>query len=176
MSRFQRINENAGNPHRTSPIDKADVSRIARVVAYILTHYVDPAQWSAMIVRKGSVTLQHVRDPHRVIKVFVDENAGLWAKLGFSGAPPTACPVAIGIELTALDPFEREAVRDSIAQRFRLYADPRQAGFSKWWLQPVEDHRYDIVVLESGECEDVPWELAGDLERRILAELPEASE
>ena len=175
-SRYYTINELDGKPHQTSALDVRDAQRIAVVVAFLMRHYIDRADWNEPIIRKGSITLQHMREPHHVIKIFIDYGAVLWDKFAIDEAPPTDNPMVVGIELTALGPFEREVVRDALKSKFRYYIDPRQAWASKWWLKPVEGHKYDLVILERGSCDDVSSELVEELTIRITEELPMASE
>ena len=35
----------------------------------------------------------------------------------------------------------------------RLGVDPRRGQNSKWWLKPIDEHKYDVLFLERGRCE-----------------------
>lgn len=175
-SRYYTIDEHMGEPHQTCPIEMQDVDRIARVAAYILKHYVDGHDWHEMAVRKGSITLQHMREPNHVIKIFVDYGAKLWKKVGMNNMPPTENPMVVGIELTAHGAFERNIIRDALKADFHFYVDPRQNSASKWWIMPIQGHKYDILFLQCGDCEDISEDLVAKLARRLKEELPAASD
>ena len=149
MSFFAQIQENVGEPFQTKPLGPSDFRRIAVVVAAIEEHFIEPSHWE-FFWRKGSITRQHRQDDHLVIKVFIDFDNRLAEKIGLGIHRD---PTVVGIEMTRLDPFVREALRDALAGRFAYYVDPRKQGNSKWWLQPIDNHFYDVLFLGPGDCE-----------------------
>jgi len=149
MNTLAQIDENSGEPCQTKPLRPADRRPIATVVAIIEKHFIEKGRW-CFFPRKGSVTLQHCQDKHQVIKVFVDCGNDLSDKTGLHLHDD---PIVVGVELTPLAPYVREVVRDSLRRDFMYYVDPRQQGCSKWWLQPIGDHFYDLIFMTPGDCE-----------------------
>lgn len=171
-SQVKPIDEHTGGCWRTTPLRQNDAARVARVAAAVLQNEVKRAEWRGVIVQKGSLTLRHKSDPHKVIKIFIDHGAKLWSKIGFADAPPREDPLVVGMELTTLDADERAVLRDQLHRRFKYYADPRSVPYSKWLLKPILDHAYDIVVLTPGKpCFDVNEEDVWLLEERIKKQI-----
>lgn len=166
------IDEHTGDSWRTTRLRQDDADRVARVAVAILHNEVNRAEWRSIVVQKGSLTLRHKSDPHKVIKIFIDHGARLWTRIGFADAPRREDPLVVGIELTALDSDERTVLRDQLRRRFKYYADPRSVPYSKWMLKPNMDHVYDLLVLRPGQpCLEVNEEEVWLLEQRIKKQL-----
>lgn len=163
------VDEQAGNHWQTSPLQVDDSFRVARVAVAILEREVNRAEWRSPVIQRGSLTLRHRSDPHIAIKIFIDHGARLWAKIGFSGPAPSEAPLVIAVELTSLEPTDRSFQRDILRGRFKYYADPRQAPYTKWMIKPNVDHVYDLIVLPPGSCPDVNEEAVEALSERIRA-------
>ena len=179
MGCFNMINENVGSAFKTSRLRRADAGPVARIMAVVREHFVHRSDYGEVLVREGSLTLQHLKEPRRVIKVLRDHDQRFCDAQSIAGAPGLPeHPIAVGVELTALDPFEREALRDALSKRFTYYLDPRRVPYHKCWLQPVEDHLYDFVVLRKGDCVDYEVSEAEveHLARTIDASLGDISE
>ncbi len=170
MGIFTLINENSANSFQTKEIKPGDFYRVASVSLVIKTHFLDQPSWDIK-KEKGSCTLSSKRHSHQVVKVFVDYDRKL-AELCNVAHQFDYDPVVVGFEITEHTAFVREAIRNEIAKEAQGYIDPRVAGNSKWWLKPVNDHKYDIVFLFNGECE---YEIDLRELEALLQEFPNSS-
>jgi hypothetical protein len=149
---FEPIHEKDRHLFRTEPIRSQDCSDVARVVAVLLTHFVEAGEWTYK-PHKGSVTIFRIGDDDGrwpYMTVFVDIGATLAVKCGLA---LTGNPIVVGVELTQLSPFVRHSVREQLTKMFSNYVDPRLLDKSKWALKPKAVHDYDLVFLERGSCD-----------------------
>jgi len=169
MSRFIHFNEQDAESFQTSALQRVDVPRVARVVLAIKEDYLAQVTWIREPY-KGSITLRSEKHPGQVVKVFVDYGNKLASKCGVSIHEN---PIVVGLEMTEQCAFVRECIRNELNNRFSYYIDPRKGNGSKWWLKPIDHHKYDILFLERGECEFEPDrsecdELIMEIEQEIL--------
>lgn len=157
------VEEYRGEPFRPQPLahafsrDPELLLRLATVVAVIKGRFLSPRGWRFR-VHEGSLTLQHRRDAHEAIKVFVDVGNVLADRTGVAIHPD---PVVVGVELTEESPFVRRCIRDALAaEHGELYLDPRKrrpdsldiVRNRKYWISPHSDHLYDILFLRNARC------------------------
>ena len=167
ISVFSPVPQLVVKPFHTQPLLAGSVRSVAVAAAVIRKHFIDDSQW-LFEIRKGSLTLRHCEERHKVVKVFVDYGQKLTAETGAHIHAPD--PVAIGVELTHQDPVIAESVRDKLTALFgRNYLDPR-SGYPIWYLQPQQMHAYDIILLDDGPCQ---FEADDDLINRIEAQIRE---
>ncbi len=169
MSRFNQLDEHTALPFQTSPLLQSDVPRLSRVFLVIEQHFLAQDGWNR-IFHKGSLTLQRGNHPEQVVKIFVDYGNKLAGKCGVEIHEN---PVVIALELTGQPAIARALLRDGLVRMFHHYVDPRVDGNSKWWLQPIESHSYDILFLESGSCE---FELDGRELEELIVEIGQTLE
>jgi hypothetical protein len=141
---FSRINESEGKLIKTHAIQQCDVARLALTAAIIYTHFINPREWKRCKPYNCSLTFQHKKDPHKVIKVFVDMGNTLAIE---NRVFIDTDPLVVGIELSTWEPFAREAVRNQLAGMSpHRYMDPRK-GHPKYFVVPQTGHFYDILFL-----------------------------
>jgi hypothetical protein len=150
MSRFVHFDEAEAGSFQNKPLQRKDIARVAIVASNIKYNHLGPGLWY-WDVHKGSVTLLCDTNPGQVVKVFVDYGSALAIKCGLELTQSD--PIVVGMELTNQAAFVRDTLRDRLAKDFKYYVDPRTPGCSKWWLKPVDSHKYDILFLEVGSCE-----------------------
>jgi len=169
MKAFTQIDELLAKSFQPKKLETKDIQRLAMMTAILLSNHVDLATWTAE-VREGSITLQNKELKGQVIKIFIDYKNKLANLCGLSLHDD---PVAIGIELSNQPAYLREIVRDKLSLQFKQhYIDPRKEGNDKWWLKPIDSHKYDILFLGQGPCdftfdERVFVELQDKLEKSI---------
>lgn len=147
------VSENQGVTFHTEVLTSHNLRVLARIALVLQRDYLNKADWSCYLPKsEGSLTL---RSGNTVIKLFVDPDQKLKTRLLH---PPSAMlsNFVLGVELTHLDPFQREALRDYLKRCFGSgYADPREAtGVAKVWLQPIQNHIYDLAWFTEGTCEE----------------------
>lgn len=154
QSVFEKINEQSGDWWQTRPLKEMPGSRqaVVTVAAVVETHYIHKDAWKPLMPHDGSVTFQHKEDNHSVITIFVDKDNKLAQKEGLSLQPD---PIVVAIELTTYDPFVRSGIREKLERMFHYYLNPEKPGRTKYRLKPNEDHFFDILFLEPGECPEV---------------------
>jgi hypothetical protein len=141
---FSKINESEGKLFKTHAIQQDDVARLALTAAIIYTHFINPKEWKRCKPYNGSLTFQHKKDAHKVIKVFVDMGNTLAIE---NRVFIDTDPIVVGIELSTWEPFSREAVRNQLgAMSPHRYMDPRK-GHPKYFIVPQTEHFYDILFL-----------------------------
>lgn len=153
MKNVSQIKETQGIAFQTSEISKSESRRMAHAVGVIRVHFIDKDAWKFW-VEKGSVSLQKHDDPRQVIKVFIDHGLSNRIELKIPQVAGRNEFLVIGVELSHMDPYSRDGVRDRLAQDFAdLYSDPRSGG-SKVWLQPIDSHLYDVIFIPEAYCSD----------------------
>jgi hypothetical protein len=141
---FSKINESEGKRFLTHAIQQYDVARLALTAAIIYTHFINPKEWKRCKSYNGSLTFQHKKDAHKVIKIFVDMGNTLAIE---NRVFIDTDPIVVGIELSTWEPFSREAVRNQLgAMSPHRYMDPRK-GHPKYFVVPQTEHFYDILFL-----------------------------
>jgi hypothetical protein len=179
-SAFHTVREDRGEPYRATPLAQAFnenaslCERLAAVAAAVKTHYLAGAGWRFR-VHEASLTFQQFRKRHLAVKLLIDVRNELARKAGVAIG---RCPIVVGVELTAVNPFVRQAIRDHLAAQFgEHYLDPRSPredslrfiSNDKYWIAPHNDHFYDIVFLPPGPP---PFKaepsVVRDFKRRIL--------
>ena len=164
MSRFIRIDESRAKAYRTKPLQKKDIQRLSIVVAAILGNHLAQQSWQREFW-KGSVTLKNPDQLSLLVKVFVDYDNGLAKRCNIKIHDD---PIVVGVELTNQPAYIREVVRDELKRIANYYIDPRDPNNSKWWLKPIEGHKYDILFLEKGPC---PFDYDEGLQMTLQEEL-----
>lgn len=157
MSMFQSINEAAGQRFDTRPLVMADVHRLAVVAAYLHEHflrddYPGHDDWE-LHVRAGSLTFQRENSPTDVVKVFLDHDREITNQLKLATVYRDAdAPIVVGVELSGHTPFLRHLVRIWLKGTYRAqYLDPTGGG-TKYYIDPIRSHFYDLIVLPPGSC------------------------
>jgi hypothetical protein len=141
---FEKVRKNGGKLYKTRAIDACDVSRLALTAAIVHTHFIIPKEWKRCKSYNGSLTFQHKKDSHKVIKIFVDQGNELAIQ---NSVFIDTDPIVVGIELTTWEPFARDAVRDRLSGLSpHRYLDPRK-GHPKYFIVPQTEHFYDILFL-----------------------------
>jgi hypothetical protein len=177
---FNTIHERKGRPFKTKPLFvfaaavHEQVRTLARYAAVIKTHFIARPGWIFRIF-EGSLTFQHYRNPHKVIKLFIDRSNELAQKAGIALHPD---PLVIGIELTHENPFVRQRIRDFLSEEFpETYLDPRMprrdsiavVNNDKYWLVPHKQHCYDIVFIpREKQLYQVEKKAIASFEQRIM--------
>lgn len=183
-STFSQNNENRAEVFRTDSLLHAFEKmpgirrRFIRVAAIVKSHFLGTKGWSLRI-HNGSLTFQHRKESKWAVKLFIDLGNALARKadLGIHKDP-----IALGIELTEINTFVRESIRDKLSEMFGdYYLDPRKPRKGtllpipndKYWISPHHAHVYDILFLPKDfeKSVDVDFNLVSKLEKRIMAGL-----
>lgn len=160
MRSIHTIDETQAINHRSHPIAPHERAPLATILAAVRKYFINSPEYD-LAVREGSVTLQSRHDARSVIKILIDQDGRLVGKLPFPDASPVhlpdirkAHPAVVGITLSHLDPYMRDALRDRLSNDFGWqYRDPRKpGGRHKFTLLPQVDFRYDTIILPSGKC------------------------
>lgn len=148
--KIAHVDEKNGVSFHTSPLSANDLRVLARIAVVLRREYLVTAEWE-VTRRPGSLTL---RSGKVVIKLFLDKERKLMPKVLQEVAPGLSNTV-LGIELTHLNPYEREASRDYMKRCFgNGYADPRTSTeVAKVWITPQNGHIYDVAWFAEGPCE-----------------------
>lgn len=134
--------ERNGATYQTQPLRHDDAAILARAVCYLGENHICPQHYE-LRHRRGSLTLQHVADPHDVLKVFFDGDNSL--------APGGDRELVFGFELSELKPQAIEGARMRLAAVFgTAYLDPRIPGNSKFELLPNRQHHFYDLALDAG--------------------------
>ena len=126
------------------------LNRLARVVQGIEHHF--PPENFYHWIADGSVTFRHRQVPEIEVRVWVDDDNEL-SDLLFSTLIPSI-PIALGIDLTAHNIYNRHIVRQYLRSNYRHYCDPENAirpvtteTARKVSILPDCDHWLDVVFL-----------------------------
>jgi hypothetical protein len=177
------VREGRGEPLRSVPFAAAFADnpslcdRLAQVVAAIKANYLTDAGWRFR-VHEASITFQQFRNRHYTVKILIDVHNELARKAGIA---IRRNPIVVGLELTHVNAFVRESIRDGLASQFGdYYLDPRRPrsdsleiiSNDKYWIAPHNDHFYDMVFLGQGSLPvKAAAEKVEEYKRRILAGL-----
>jgi hypothetical protein len=131
--------ERCGTPYQTQILRGGDATILARAACYLGENHICPRHYE-LRHRRGSLTFQHVAEPHDVLKLFFDSENEL--------APGGDRNLVYGFELTELAPQAIEGARMRLAAVFGpAYLDPRVPGFTKYELLPNQQrHFYDLAI------------------------------
>ena len=175
------VKEKRGEPLRATPFvaafeeNPAMCDRLANVVAAIKANYLTDAGWRFRM-HEASLTFQQFRKKHYAVKIFIDINNELARK---TGVAIRRNPIVVGIELTHVNPFVRESIRDRLAEQFGdYYLDPRRSrtdsleiiSNDKYWIAPHNNHFYDIVFVQEGKFPaKAPADMVEYYKKRIIS-------
>lgn len=134
--------ERNGATYQTQPLRVGDAGVLAKAVCYLGENHICPEHYE-LRHRRGSLTLQHVAEPHDVLKVFFDSENRL--------AGHEARPLVFGFELSELKPQAIEGMRMRLAGVFgAAYLDPRLPGNTKFELLPNRQRHFYDLALDAG--------------------------
>jgi hypothetical protein len=139
---------------QTAPIKdhKAGWAGLTQVVSVIRAYFAEEENWTFTIPSsEGSVTFQHRRDPHLIVKVFIDHERELAKKYGLR---LNGTPIVVGVELTHYSPYQRDLIRQDLCLQFTHYMNPANTvqPRPKTALMPQYEHRLDVIFIPEGNC------------------------